>query len=75
MDTDFSGKHDMIQNYGLGDSNDEYLVGDRDGDGKDNFAVRFDKVSTWSLRAFSMAILASIACFNFLSTALEFSDT
>ena len=35
----------------------------------------FDKVSTWSLRAFSMAILASIACFNFLSTALEFSDT
>jgi hypothetical protein len=40
MDTNFDGQHDFAQAYGNGNNEDEYLVGDWDGDGKDNLAVR-----------------------------------
>ncbi len=40
MDTNFDGKHDIRQAYGKGDEEDQYLVGDWDGDGVENIAVR-----------------------------------
>ncbi|NEQ69842.1 MAG: S8 family serine peptidase [Symploca sp. SIO2D2] len=40
MDFNFDGYHDLIQSYGVGNSEDEYLVGDWNGDGRDNIAVR-----------------------------------
>ncbi|MGD8613532.1 MAG: M23 family metallopeptidase [Desulfobacterales bacterium] len=40
MDTDFDGAHNIKQSYGRGDQEDQYLVGDWDGDGRDNLAVR-----------------------------------
>ena len=40
MDTNFDGSDDLTQEYGTGNSEDEYLVGDWDGDGRDNLAVR-----------------------------------
>jgi hypothetical protein len=38
--TSSDGAHDIVQCYGNGNSEDEYLVGDWDGDGRDNLAVR-----------------------------------
>jgi len=40
MNYNFDGTHDFVQVYGTGDGEDEYLVGDWDGDGMDNLAVR-----------------------------------
>ncbi len=40
MDTDFDATHEIRQVYGRGDDEDQYLVGDWDGDGLDNLAVR-----------------------------------
>jgi len=40
MNANFDGQHNFEQIYGRGDLEDEYLVGDWDGDGFDNVAVR-----------------------------------
>ncbi len=40
MDTNFDGNANIKQLFGKGDEEDEYLVGDWDGDGVDNLAVR-----------------------------------
>lgn len=40
MDFNFDGAHDRQQCYGNGNSEDQYVVGDWDGDGRDNLAVR-----------------------------------
>jgi len=39
MNYDLDGQHDFVQVFGIGDE-DEYLVGDWDGDGRDNLATR-----------------------------------
>jgi len=39
MNFELDGQHDFIQIFGVGDE-DQYLVGDWDGDGRDNLAVR-----------------------------------
>ena len=40
MDFNYDGLGDLVQHYGEGTGEDEYLVGDWDGDGRDNIAVR-----------------------------------
>jgi len=40
MDYNYDGQHDKLQSYGWGNRENDYLVGDWDGDGKDNIAVR-----------------------------------
>jgi len=40
MDYNFDGAADFTQCYGAHDIGDQYLVGDWDGDGRSNLAVR-----------------------------------
>lgn len=40
MDYDFDGRHNRTQTFGNGNSEDQYLIGDWDGNGQDEVAVR-----------------------------------